>query len=87
MKLIEEQSEVKISRRHFLKVFAVGGASFLLGQALGTRFNLFSNSNISDSSDLKDFRLVETPDELRLYNKNGEEVLTVDKESLHFGSF
>jgi len=71
-------SEVKEDRRQFLKFFAVSGVALLAGKVLGNRFDSSQSSSSKKGINLKDFNVVETANELKLYSKSGEEVLTID---------
>ncbi|MBI2108906.1 MAG: hypothetical protein HYT93_01840 [Parcubacteria group bacterium] len=73
--------QIDEKRRNFLKWSLIGGGGFLLGKIFGP-YLTFSRSEPFNEAFLKDFRVVETGRELKLFNKKGEEVLVIDKETL-----
>jgi hypothetical protein len=76
--------EVNKNRRNFLKylLFAIGG--FLVGKFLDSIQNLFSSKRGFELSGQKEkifenFRVEETKKELKFYDKEGNEILTIEK--------
>ncbi len=66
-------------RRLLLKLGFFGAAAFALGKIFGPSVPFLSERAVS-SKDFKNFRIVETSKELRLFNKTGDEIVIVDKE-------
>ncbi len=66
-------------RRLLLKLGFFGAAAFALGKIFGPDIPLFSERVVS-SKDFKNFRVVETTKELRLFNNVGDEIVVIDKE-------
>lgn len=66
-------------RRLLLKLGFFGAAAFALGKIFGPNIPFFSERVVS-LKDFKNFRIVETSKELRLFNKVGDEIVIVDKE-------
>ncbi|MCW9054566.1 MAG: hypothetical protein OQJ98_01120 [Candidatus Pacebacteria bacterium] len=69
------------NRRQFLVVGGASVASFFLGKIFGPSINLFSQDIPISERDFKDFRIVETNKEMKLYDRKGNELFIVDKES------
>ncbi len=73
---------VSQERRNFLKFLLFGFASFILGNLVAPYLNLFNKKEVFNAAMLKNFRVVENSSELKLYNKKGEEILSIDKKDL-----
>ena len=77
------------SRRTFLKIVAASGGVFLLGKFLSKFNNLEEIASLDKSKksnrgskeeDLDGLHIVSNANEYILYNKNGETLITVDKD-------
>ncbi|MBI2618227.1 hypothetical protein HYW58_02125 [Candidatus Kaiserbacteria bacterium] len=73
-------------RRNFLKILLFGSVSFVLGNILAPYLSFFNKKETLDIKMLKYFKVVESDSELKLYNKKGEEVLSIDKKDLYYGN-
>ncbi len=67
-------------RRQMLTVVGVGLFSFVLGKVIGPKIQLFSQDYPITKKEFKNFRVVETNKEMKLYTREGEEILIVEKE-------
>lgn len=68
-------------RRTFLTVAGTGVVAFILGKIFGPSINLFSEDYVISEKEFKNFRIVETKKEMKFYDRGGNEVFIVDKES------
>ncbi|OGC85037.1 hypothetical protein A3F55_02105 [Candidatus Adlerbacteria bacterium RIFCSPHIGHO2_12_FULL_53_18] len=75
-------SAINERRRTLIKLAAFGGATFILGKVLGPSLNLFGG-NIAEGeiTEFKNFRVVDNDEELGFYDKVGNEILIIEKES------
>ncbi len=67
-------------RRQMLTIVGVGLFSFVLGKVIGPKIQLFSQDYPITKKEFKNFRVVETNKEMKLYTHGGEEILIVDKD-------
>lgn len=69
-------------RRTLIKFGLVGAATFVLGKVLGPSLNLFGGSSVAtgETTDFKNFRVVDNNTELGFYDKLGNEILIIEKE-------
>jgi len=72
------------NRRKFLKYLFIGAGAFILGKALHSTTNLFSSGKSSSEANTKEylfknFRIVETDEELSFYERGGDEILIIEK--------
>jgi hypothetical protein len=75
------EDEVNTRRRSILKWAVVGGGAFILGKIFGPSINLFSESSVFGESHIfKNFRVVESGDELGFYDGLGNEILVFEKD-------
>ncbi len=68
-------------RRMFLTVAGTGVIAFILGKVFGPSINLFSGDTVINEKSFKNFRIVETKKEMKFYDRGGNEIFIVDKES------
>ncbi len=68
-------------RRMFLTVAGTGAVAFILGKIFGPSINFFSEDTVISEKSLRNFRIVETKKEMRFYDRGGNEIFIVDKES------
>ena len=70
-------------RRSFLKLLALGGGVFVMGSILSSFGKIKSSNTVSDkkSAFSENFRVVESKKELAFYNKKGDELLIIEKDS------
>lgn len=75
--------ELNSRRRNILKLFALGGAAFVLGKIFGPSISLFGGSAELGGKqyDFKNFRVVENGEELGFYDKLGNEILILEKDA------
>lgn len=62
-------------RRKFLKLLAVGSAGLFLGSIFRDGFGGFA-----EETQFKNFKLVETGKDLKLYTASGDEIVTFEKD-------
>lgn len=71
-------------RRNFLKwlLFGVGAfVAFVLGKVFGPSVSFSPKpQKIGDETIFKNFRMVETDKEIRMYNRTGDEIFIIEKE-------
>jgi len=81
-KLPNMRIEMNERRRKILKLGLLGSATFVLGKILGPSLNLFGG-NVAEGevTDFKNFRIVDNDKELGFYDKLGNEILIIEKES------
>jgi len=65
-------------RRMFLVAGAAGVGAFVLGKILGPSINLFSKDHTV--AEFENFRIVDGEDEMRLFDKLGNEIVIIEKE-------
>lgn len=69
-------------RRKFIKTLAYAGGALVVGGILARNKNLLAlNKSESTGKELSNFRFVERGHEVALYDKSGDEILIVDKNS------
>ena len=75
-------SLAKPARRNFLKILALGGGIFAVGNIMShlENFNQHEPSPRGFSSN-NNARIVENENEFILYDKNGEELIVVNKDA------
>lgn len=79
-----QREKIDVKKRNFLKwlFFAVGAAvTFLLGKTLGPSIGLFSHSRPFQEGEFKNFRFTEDSRELKLYDRLGNEIFIIEKDS------
>ncbi|MFZ3043827.1 MAG: hypothetical protein WA058_01830 [Minisyncoccia bacterium] len=74
--------ETNLYRRNLLKLFAVGGGAFLVGKFMDPVINLISGDRVISMRDFQNFRLVESGREIKVLDKDGGEILIVDKDAI-----
>lgn len=76
----EEKDELVANgrRRTFLIAGATGVGAFVLGKIFGPSINFFSP--MQSVADFKNFRIVDSDEEMRLYDKLGNEIVIIEKE-------
>ena len=79
-KVPTEVPVVKTERRNLLKFLLVGAGAFVLGK-LSNSLSGIGAEPVINSGDFQNFKFVETKKNLTLYEKNGEELLVVEKDS------
>lgn len=65
-------------RRAFLVAGAAGVGAFILGKVLGPSLTFFAPEHTV--ADFKNFRIVDSEDEMRLFDKLGNEIVIIEKE-------
>lgn len=76
---LEEMLSVSSSRRKLLKYAFLGGGVFMLGKIFGPGINIFGED--TKITDFKNFRVVESKLGLQFFDKFGNEILSLDKDS------
>lgn len=67
-------------RRTLLAVLGTGAVSFVLGKIFGPSINFFSKDYEISEEGFKNFRVVNTKEEMRLYDRQGNEIIIFEKE-------
>lgn len=70
----------KDDRRKFIKTLAYGSGALVVGGVLAKSENLLSLTK-SAGDKFSNFRLVDRGNEVALHDKNGDEILVVEKNS------
>lgn len=68
------------ARRNFLRAAVFGGAGFVLGKVFGPSIPLFGEHAVVGAKDFRNFKVVETNKEFRVYGKGGDEIVIVEKD-------
>lgn len=68
-------------RRTALTIAGTGAVAFVLGKIFGPSINLFSKDSVISSQDFKNFRITETDTEMTFFDRGGNEIFIIDKES------
>ncbi|MFC1734072.1 hypothetical protein ACFL6I_27525 [candidate division KSB1 bacterium] len=69
-------------RRTFLTVAGTGVVAFFLGKIFGPSISLFPKDHVISEKEFQNFRVVNTKEEMRLYDRHGDEIIVIDKEGL-----
>jgi len=67
-------------RRTLLKLAAFGGATFVAGKLFGNALN-FLKAEPGNETYFQNFKVVEKDGELSVFQKDGESILVIDKDS------
>lgn len=70
-----------VKRRAFLKYAVFGGAVFLAGKYFGPLMNTMRGDTVLSEKTFDNFKMVETGKQLQISDDDGNEILTIDKES------
>lgn len=81
-KALASAAETNLYRRNLLKLLAVGGGAFLVGKLSGPVLDYFTGDKVISMRDFQDFSFVETNRELKVLDKDGDEILIVDKDAV-----
>ena len=73
-------ASVKNGRRKFIKTLAYGGGALVVGGMLTKSENILSLTKTAGKQ-LSNFRLVERDNEVALHDRNGDEILVVEKNA------
>ena len=79
---MDKQENTNLYRRNLLKLLLVGGGGFLLGKFASPLVDLWNGDKVISEKDFQSFKFVETNRELRILDKDGSEMLILDKDSL-----
>ncbi len=82
MEKIKNKTVFNKRRRTFLVVFCASVFSFVLGKIFGPSINLFPKDHDITEEGFKNFRVVNTKEEMRLYDRQGNEILIFEKAGL-----
>ena len=74
-------AEFDVKRRAFLKYALFGGALFLAGKYLTPLINALRGDTVLSEKTFQNFKLTETGKQLLVTDDDGNEILTIDKES------
>jgi len=78
----EKEEIFNMYRRNFLIVAGTGIVGFILGKIFGPSISLFSKDHVVSEEEFQNFRVVNTKEEMRLYDKQGDEIIVIEKEGL-----
>lgn len=71
---------IATSRRSFLKYVMLGSGVLVIGKILGPSLSLFPGAEKKGAPlSFKNFHMVEKDKEMRIFDNNGDEILTFDK--------
>lgn len=74
--------EINERRRNLIKFAAFGAAAFVLGRVLGPSLSLFGDSSAAGTSKkYKNYRVVDSDKELRIYDPQGNELVMIEKDA------
>lgn len=76
-----ELLEIDASRRAFLKYAAFGGAVLVVGKYIDPVVNMLRGDTVLSEKTFQNFKITETGRQLLVTDDDGEEILTIDKES------
>ncbi|MEK7179060.1 MAG: hypothetical protein AAB727_02275 [Patescibacteria group bacterium] len=79
-KIKEKLEKINANRRTVLKWLIFGAGAFALGKIFGPYVGLSRPQELNGKSAFKNFKVVETNKELRLYNRMGDEIFIIEKE-------
>lgn len=68
-------------RRAFLKYAIFGGGVFLVGKYFGPLMNTLRGDTVLSEKTFDNFKMVETGKQLQISDDDGNEILTIEKES------
>lgn len=68
-------------RRNFLKFLLIGGGAFIVGRFANPFINFWNGDKVLDERNFQDFKIVETGKTLKVFDKEGKEVIIVEKDS------
>lgn len=71
---------VKDARRKFIKTLAYGSGALVVGGMVAKSENILSLTK-SAGKQLSNFRLIERANEVALHDRNGDEILVVEKNA------
>lgn len=70
------------NRRVLLTIAGTGVVAFIAGKIFGPSVTLFSKDKVISNKEFKNFSLVETNKEMKLYDRKGDEIIIFEKEGL-----
>lgn len=79
---VHSVEETNLYRRNLLKLLAVGAGGFVVGKLSGPVADYFVGDKVLSMREFKDFKFVETSRELKVLDKDGGEILIVDKDAV-----
>ncbi len=68
-------------RRNFLKFLLIGGGAFLVGKFTSPFINFLNGDKVLSERTFENFKMVETGREMKFFDKDGAEILIIDKDS------
>ncbi len=78
----EPSRTINSYRRNLIKFLLVGGGAFLLGKFTSPFINFLNRDKVLDEKIFNNFKIVETGRTLKVFDKEGSEILLIDKDSL-----
>jgi hypothetical protein len=75
---MKQKKKINKNRRNLLRFLLIGSGALLLGKIFGPGFLKFF-SGPKTETDFENFRITENKKELIISDRNGEEVLIIDK--------
>ena len=76
-----EQADTNLYRRNLLKLLVVGGGAFIVGRFANPFINFWNGDRVLSERNFQNFKFVETGKELKIFEKDGTEVLILEKDS------
>lgn len=77
----QNDGPIDAKRRAFLKYAVFGGAVFLAGKYFGPLMNTMRGDTVLSEKTFDNFKMVETGKQLQISDDDGNEILTIEKES------
>ncbi len=81
VRLSQKDAPLDAKRRAFLKYAVFGGVVFLAGKYFGPLMNTMRGDTVLSEKTFDNFKMVETGKQLQISDDDGNEILTIDKES------
>lgn len=78
----KETQTINSYRRNFLKFALVGGSGFLVGRFFSPLMDFWNGDKTISEKGFENFKMVETNRTLKIFDKDGSEILIVDKDSI-----
>lgn len=71
---------IATSRRSFLKYVMLGSGVLVIGKIFGSSLDFFSGAEKKGAPlSFRNFRMVEQDKEMKIFDNNGDEIMTLDK--------
>ncbi len=77
----QNEASLDVKRRAFLKYAVFGGVVFLAGKYFGPLVNTLRGDTVLSEKTFDNFKMIETGKQLQISDDDGNEILTIEKES------